>query len=149
MSPSDNKHALSLFLVPFVAFVAFVSFVVFTFFLLYALDVLIHSFFLPRSLIATTTLLIAPSLSTSLPLYFSLNHILLFTMAQCPVHGHNDVPGVLIVGGGLGGLLLGILLESIKVPYHIFERTTQVRPLGMCFRDTPNPFLLRVPQVSC
>ncbi|KAG0013183.1 hypothetical protein BGZ80_011246 [Entomortierella chlamydospora] len=39
-------------------------------------------------------------------------------------------PAVLIVGGGLSGLLLGILLEKIDVPYHIFERAKETRCLG-------------------
>ncbi|KAG0282477.1 hypothetical protein BGZ96_000437 [Linnemannia gamsii] len=39
-------------------------------------------------------------------------------------------PHVLIVGGGLGGLMLGALLEKAAVPYLIFERATIVKPLG-------------------
>ncbi|KAF9354931.1 hypothetical protein BGX34_010753 [Mortierella sp. NVP85] len=39
-------------------------------------------------------------------------------------------PSVLIVGGGLGGLMLGLLLERINIPYHIFERAAEPRPLG-------------------
>ncbi|KAF9396816.1 hypothetical protein BGX21_009395 [Mortierella sp. AD011] len=39
-------------------------------------------------------------------------------------------PTVLIVGAGLSGLMLGTLLEQINIPYHIFERATEVRPLG-------------------
>lgn len=39
-------------------------------------------------------------------------------------------PEVIIVGAGLGGLLLGQLLEQIDVPYHIFERAESVKPLG-------------------
>lgn len=39
-------------------------------------------------------------------------------------------PSVLIVGAGLGGLLLAILFEHSNIPYHIFERASQVRPLG-------------------
>ncbi|KAG0226925.1 hypothetical protein BGX31_007146 [Mortierella sp. GBA43] len=41
-----------------------------------------------------------------------------------------SVPKVMIVGGGLGGLMLGSLLERINVPYHIFERATELRNLG-------------------
>ncbi|KAF9173438.1 hypothetical protein BGX20_003213 [Mortierella sp. AD010] len=41
-----------------------------------------------------------------------------------------QVPTVMIVGAGLGGLLLGVLLERINVPYHIFERAPVVKPLG-------------------
>ncbi|KAF9936242.1 hypothetical protein BGZ65_002605 [Modicella reniformis] len=39
-------------------------------------------------------------------------------------------PEVAIVGAGIGGLLLGLLLEQIDVPYHIYERATTVKPLG-------------------
>ncbi|KAG0275348.1 hypothetical protein BGZ95_008899 [Linnemannia exigua] len=39
-------------------------------------------------------------------------------------------PKVLIVGAGLGGLMLGALLEKAGVPYAIFERTSVVKPLG-------------------
>ncbi|KAG0371853.1 hypothetical protein BGX24_001076 [Mortierella sp. AD032] len=39
-------------------------------------------------------------------------------------------PTVLIVGAGLGGLMLGALLEKSGVPYTIFERTAVVKPLG-------------------
>jgi 2-polyprenyl-6-methoxyphenol hydroxylase-like FAD-dependent oxidoreductase len=42
----------------------------------------------------------------------------------------NDKPTVLIVGAGLGGLMLGALLEKSGVPYRIFERATTVKPLG-------------------
>lgn len=40
------------------------------------------------------------------------------------------MPTVLISGAGLGGLMMGALLERINVPYHIFERATKVKPLG-------------------
>lgn len=39
-------------------------------------------------------------------------------------------PHVLIVGAGLGGLLLGALLERCNIPYDIFERASSVKPLG-------------------
>ncbi|KAI1291512.1 hypothetical protein EDD11_008904 [Mortierella claussenii] len=39
-------------------------------------------------------------------------------------------PSVIIVGAGLGGLLLGALLQNLGHPFHIFERATVVRPLG-------------------
>ncbi|KAF9432567.1 hypothetical protein BGZ76_010623 [Entomortierella beljakovae] len=45
-------------------------------------------------------------------------------------HAVTDLPAVLIVGAGLGGLMLGALLEQIDIPYQIFERATVVRPLG-------------------
>jgi len=40
-------------------------------------------------------------------------------------------PVVLISGGGLGGLLLGILLDRAGIQYHIFERAATIKPLGM------------------
>ncbi|KAG9071678.1 hypothetical protein KI688_005891 [Linnemannia hyalina] len=39
-------------------------------------------------------------------------------------------PTVLIVGAGLGGLVLGALLERCNIPYTIFERASTVKPLG-------------------
>ncbi|KAF9994184.1 hypothetical protein BGZ79_001093 [Entomortierella chlamydospora] len=40
------------------------------------------------------------------------------------------LPEVLIVGAGIGGLILAILLEQLNIPYHIFERASEVKPLG-------------------
>ncbi|KAG0375086.1 hypothetical protein BGX24_009566 [Mortierella sp. AD032] len=42
----------------------------------------------------------------------------------------SEKPTVLIVGAGLGGLMLGILLERSGVPYNFFERGTAVKPSG-------------------
>lgn len=42
---------------------------------------------------------------------------------------HNK-PTVLIVGAGLGGLMLGALLERQGVPYTILERAAVIKPLG-------------------
>lgn len=39
-------------------------------------------------------------------------------------------PKVLIVGAGIGGLTLGILLLKAGVPFEIYERTKEVKPLG-------------------
>ncbi|KAF9113368.1 hypothetical protein BGX27_001696 [Mortierella sp. AM989] len=50
-------------------------------------------------------------------------------MSQQP-QDEKPKPEVLIVGAGIGGLILGILLEQINVPYHIFERASEVKPLG-------------------
>ncbi|KAF9122803.1 hypothetical protein BGW39_009484 [Mortierella sp. 14UC] len=46
-------------------------------------------------------------------------------------------PTVLIVGAGLGGLLLGALLEKAGVPYKIFERAPCVKPLGSALSVGP------------
>ncbi|KAF9300655.1 hypothetical protein BG003_003126, partial [Podila horticola] len=43
-----------------------------------------------------------------------------------------DKPKVLIVGAGIGGLILGNLLLKAKVPFAIFERAHEVKPLGSC-----------------
>ncbi|KAF9159787.1 hypothetical protein BGX21_009979 [Mortierella sp. AD011] len=42
----------------------------------------------------------------------------------------NSRPNVLIIGAGIAGLTLAILLEQINIPYHIFERAAEVKPLG-------------------
>jgi len=34
------------------------------------------------------------------------------------------------VGGGLGGLTLGMLLQKTDIEYHIYERADVVKPLG-------------------
>lgn len=39
-------------------------------------------------------------------------------------------PRVLIAGAGLAGLFLGILLEKAGIPYEIFERAAEIKPLG-------------------
>ncbi|KAF9537190.1 hypothetical protein EC957_008681 [Mortierella hygrophila] len=49
----------------------------------------------------------------------------------------NEKPTVLIVGAGLGGLLLGALLEKSGVPYTIFERAATVKPLGSALAVGP------------
>ena len=43
---------------------------------------------------------------------------------------NDEKPVVLVVGAGLGGLMLGALLEKSGVPYAIFERATTVKPFG-------------------
>ncbi|KAG0373720.1 hypothetical protein BGX24_011329 [Mortierella sp. AD032] len=50
----------------------------------------------------------------------------------------NGQPTVLIVGAGLGGLMLGALLEKADIPYAIFERTAEVKPLGSALLIGPN-----------
>ncbi|KAG0058456.1 hypothetical protein BGZ90_004940 [Linnemannia elongata] len=48
-----------------------------------------------------------------------------------------DKPTILIVGAGLGGLMLGALLEKSDVPYLIFERASAVKPLGSAMSIGP------------
>ncbi|KAF8933055.1 hypothetical protein BGZ47_011061 [Haplosporangium gracile] len=47
-------------------------------------------------------------------------------------------PKVLIVGAELGGLTLGMLLHKAKIPFEIYERAAEVKPLGsaMYFNTT-------------
>ncbi|KAF9350090.1 hypothetical protein BGX26_011682 [Mortierella sp. AD094] len=49
-------------------------------------------------------------------------------------------PDVLIIGAGIGGLTLAILLEQINIPYHIFERASEVKPLGSAMSFTGGVF---------
>ncbi|KAF8978929.1 hypothetical protein BGZ46_006004 [Entomortierella lignicola] len=49
-------------------------------------------------------------------------------------------PDVIIIGAGIAGLTLAILLEQINIPYHIFERATEVKPLGAAMIFTGNTF---------
>ncbi|KAG0002833.1 hypothetical protein BGZ80_005905, partial [Entomortierella chlamydospora] len=49
-------------------------------------------------------------------------------------------PDVLIIGAGIAGLTLAILLEQINVPYQIFERATEVKPLGSAMSFTGSIF---------
>jgi 2-polyprenyl-6-methoxyphenol hydroxylase-like FAD-dependent oxidoreductase len=49
---------------------------------------------------------------------------------QHGLHHGLQKPEVLIVGAGLAGLMLGMLLERIDVPYQIYERAPTVKPLG-------------------
>ncbi|KAF9124985.1 hypothetical protein BGW39_007751 [Mortierella sp. 14UC] len=49
----------------------------------------------------------------------------------------DNKPTVLIVGAGLGGLMLGALLEKTGVPYTIFERAAVVKPLGSAMSVGP------------
>ncbi|KAG0262253.1 hypothetical protein BG011_000159 [Mortierella polycephala] len=41
-----------------------------------------------------------------------------------------QLPRVIIVGAGLGGIALGIFLDRLKIPFHIYERAEKVKPLG-------------------
>ncbi|KAF9349131.1 hypothetical protein BGX26_012537 [Mortierella sp. AD094] len=50
----------------------------------------------------------------------------------------NQSPKIMIVGAGLGGLMLGILLEKMGVEYNIYERSTTLKPLGAAMGFGPN-----------
>ncbi|KAG0373918.1 hypothetical protein BGX24_011062 [Mortierella sp. AD032] len=45
-------------------------------------------------------------------------------------------PKVLIVGAGLGGLTLGAILQKTDIPYEIFERAPEMKPLGSAITFT-------------
>ncbi|KAF9277910.1 hypothetical protein BGZ68_008912 [Mortierella alpina] len=47
-------------------------------------------------------------------------------------------PKVLIVGAGVGGITLAILLEKAGVPYDVYERAVEVKPLGAAIYLGPN-----------
>ena len=45
---------------------------------------------------------------------------------------------VLIAGGGIGGLVLGLTLHQIGVPFAVFESVSTLRPLGVGINLQPN-----------
>ncbi|KAH7058039.1 hypothetical protein BKA57DRAFT_519232 [Linnemannia elongata] len=49
----------------------------------------------------------------------------------------DEPPRVLIAGAGLAGLFLGILLEKAGIPYEIFERSSEIKPLGAILYLSP------------
>jgi 2-polyprenyl-6-methoxyphenol hydroxylase-like FAD-dependent oxidoreductase len=51
-------------------------------------------------------------------------------MISSSADSSNKPPHVLICGAGLAGLFLGILLERANIPYDIYERAPEVKPLG-------------------
>lgn len=50
-----------------------------------------------------------------------------------PNMGEPGAPTVIIVGAGLAGLTLAILLEKANIEYLIFEKASEVKPLGTFF----------------
>ncbi|KAG0007592.1 hypothetical protein BGZ80_004478, partial [Entomortierella chlamydospora] len=52
------------------------------------------------------------------------------------------IPTVIIVGAGLGGLILGAILETANISYHILERASELRSLGSAIAMTGNIFPL-------
>ncbi|KAG0311395.1 hypothetical protein BGZ97_011900 [Linnemannia gamsii] len=58
----------------------------------------------------------------------------------------DEPPKVLIAGAGLAGLVLGIYLEEAGIPYEIFERTAEIKPLGaiMCLTSNILPALEQI-----
>ncbi|KAF9536077.1 hypothetical protein EC957_000490 [Mortierella hygrophila] len=50
--------------------------------------------------------------------------------SQSPPLSDGKNPHVMIVGAGVAGLLLAILLDKAGIPYQIYERANNVKPLG-------------------
>ncbi|KAF8925185.1 hypothetical protein BGZ58_001060 [Dissophora ornata] len=50
--------------------------------------------------------------------------------SQLPPVNDGKTPHVMIVGAGLAGLLLAILLDRAGIPYEVFERAKEIKPLG-------------------
>lgn len=72
----------------------------------------------------------SPSLSSSSRLSTQLNPTGGYKSSDLPPLVKDEPPKVLIVGAGLAGLYLGLLLETAGIPYEIFERIAEVKPLG-------------------
>lgn len=51
--------------------------------------------------------------------------------SQPPPVSDGKNANVMIIGAGLAGLLLAILLDKAGIPYQIYERAKEVKPLGM------------------
>ncbi|KAG0051389.1 hypothetical protein BGZ83_003812 [Gryganskiella cystojenkinii] len=64
-------------------------------------------------------------------------------MTNKKIHVPGKEPLVLIIGAGIAGLILGALLEKIKIPYMIFERMNEVKALGsvMCLNASVMPLM--------
>ncbi len=45
---------------------------------------------------------------------------------------------IVIAGGGIGGLTLGCALSKARKPFRIFERATELRPVGAGIALSPN-----------
>jgi 2-polyprenyl-6-methoxyphenol hydroxylase-like FAD-dependent oxidoreductase len=45
---------------------------------------------------------------------------------------------VLIAGAGIAGLVMGLTLHQLKVPFRIFERVSEMKPLGVGINLQPN-----------
>ncbi|KAG0038794.1 hypothetical protein BGZ83_002995, partial [Gryganskiella cystojenkinii] len=50
--------------------------------------------------------------------------------SKFPPPSDGKTPYVIIVGAGIGGLFLAVLFEKVGIRYEIFERASEVKPLG-------------------
>ena len=51
-------------------------------------------------------------------------------MTSCANYEQWATPKVLIAGAGIGGLTLALLLEQAGYEYQVFERASEIKPLG-------------------
>ncbi|KAF9900784.1 hypothetical protein EC991_006887 [Linnemannia zychae] len=59
-------------------------------------------------------------------------------MSSSPSNKSDKPPHVLISGAGLAGLFLGSFLEEAGIPYDIYERSAEIKPLGAVMCLSPN-----------
>ena len=45
---------------------------------------------------------------------------------------------ILIAGGGIAGLVMGLTLHQLGLPFQVFERVAEPRPLGVGINLQPN-----------
>lgn len=45
---------------------------------------------------------------------------------------------ILIAGAGIGGLIMGLMLERAEIPFLILERDSMIRPMGGAISLCPN-----------
>ncbi|KAG9319573.1 hypothetical protein KVV02_001758 [Mortierella alpina] len=76
-----------------------------------------------------------------------LPSLLALSMAPSrPAAKPSPKPRVIIVGAGIGGVTLAILLERAGIPYNVYERAAEIKPLGSALTLGPNvaPFLKQI-----
>ena len=58
--------------------------------------------------------------------------------ASCAANRGMDKMTVLISGAGIAGLTLGLTLHDLGVPFHIYEATQTLKPMGVGINLQPN-----------
>ncbi|KAF9134200.1 hypothetical protein BGW39_007814 [Mortierella sp. 14UC] len=61
-----------------------------------------------------------------------------FNNTKCTSHLSPSPFSILIAGAGIGGLVMGLMLEQAKIPFLILERTAVIRPTGGAISLCPN-----------
>jgi hypothetical protein len=92
---------------------------------------------------------ILPPFLDLLTTYSPHNHLRSISKYKTPDMATEEKPTVLIVGAGLGGLMLGVLLERIGFPYIIVTGKSKKRRLGLdsTFAVTPRRNTLGSPLI--